>query len=187
MEFEAVIGLEIHAQMSTKTKMFCACDNDSFDKEPNINACPVCMGFPGQLPVINEEAVKKGVKAALALNCDIQLHSKFDRKNYFYPDNPKGFQISQYDEPFKNGWVEVEVPDGNRKIKVGVTRLHLEDDAGKLMHVRNGSPLPNRADPLMEIAQPDMHSAGGFRICSEIQNCRYVGSSDADMEKGMIV
>jgi aspartyl-tRNA(Asn)/glutamyl-tRNA(Gln) amidotransferase subunit B len=195
MEFEAVIGLEIHAQMSTKTKMFCGCDNDSFDKAPNINACPVCMGFPGQLPVINEEAVKKGVKAALALNCQVQSHSKFDRKNYFYPDNPKGFQISQYDEPVsKNGFIEVEVRDGEnniRKIKVGITRLHLEDDAGKLMHVRDGSLVDfNRAGtPLMEIvSEPDMRTAqeaGAY--AREIQKIvRYVGSSDADMEKGMM-
>ncbi len=134
MKFEAVIGLEIHAQISTSTKMFCRCDNDSWNKEPNINTCPVCMGFPGQLPVTNEEAVLKGIKAALALNCEIPEYCKFDRKNYFYPDNPKGFQISQFDEPLsKHGWIEI---DGN---KIGITRLHLEDDAGKLTHVRNGS------------------------------------------------
>ncbi len=195
MEFEAVIGLEIHAQMSTKTKMFCGCDNDSFTKEPNVNACPVCMGFPGQLPVVNEEAVKKGVKAALALNCEIQLHSKFDRKNYFYPDNPKGFQISQYDEPIsKNGFIEVEVRDSEnnvRKVRVGITRLHLEDDAGKLTHVRDGSLVDfNRAGtPLMEIvSEPDMHnSQEACAYAREIQKIvRYVGSSDADMEKGMM-
>src|SRR3989338_6777930 len=104
MEFEAVIGLEIHVQISTKTKMFCRCDNDSWDKEPNINTCPVCMGFPGQLPVINKDAVEKGIRAALALNPKMPpVHCKFDRKNYFYPDNPKGFQISQYDEPLLKG------------------------------------------------------------------------------------
>ncbi len=195
MEFEAVIGLEIHAQMSTKTKMFCSCDNDSFDKAPNINACPICMGFPGQLPVVNEEALKKGVKAALALNCEIQLHSKFDRKNYFYPDNPKGFQISQYDEPVsKNGFIEVEVRDAEnniRKVRVGITRLHLEDDAGKLTHVRDGSLVDfNRAGtPLMEIvSEPDMRNAQeACTYAREIQKIvRYVGSSDADMEKGMM-
>ncbi|PIZ76157.1 Asp-tRNA(Asn)/Glu-tRNA(Gln) amidotransferase GatCAB subunit B [Candidatus Peregrinibacteria bacterium CG_4_10_14_0_2_um_filter_38_24] len=195
MEFEVVIGLEIHAQMSTKTKMFCGCDNDSFDKEANINACPICMGFPGQLPVVNEEAVKKGVSAALALNCEIQLHSKFDRKNYFYPDNPKGFQISQYDEPVsKNGFIEVEIRDGEnnvKKVRVGITRLHLEDDAGKLTHVRDGSLVDfNRAGtPLMEIvSEPDMHNAQeASAYAREIQKIvRYVGSSDADMEKGMM-
>ena len=192
MEFEAVIGLEIHVQISTKTKMFCRCDNDSWDKEPNINTCPVCMGFPGQLPVVNKSAVENGIKAALALNCYIQPYCKFDRKNYFYPDSPKGFQISQYDEPLsKNGWVEVEVPEESRKIKVGVTRLHLEDDAGKLIHVRNGSLLDfNRSGtPLMEIvSEPDMHSAAeASAYAREIQKIvRYVGSSDADMEKGMM-
>lgn len=191
MEFEAVIGLEIHAQISSKTKMFCRCDNDSFDKEPNVNVCPVCMGFPGQLPVVNDEAVRKGLKAALALNCNIPESCKFDRKNYFYPDSPKGFQISQYDEPIsENGFVEVEMDDG-KVLKVGVTRLHLEDDAGKLTHVRNGSLVDfNRAGtPLMEIvSDPDMHSsaeAGAY--AREVQKIvRYVGSSDADMEKGMM-
>lgn len=196
MEFEAVIGLEIHAQVSTKTKLFCRCDNDSWDKEPNINVCPVCMGFPGQLPVINKLAVEKSIKAALALNCSIPENCKFDRKNYFYPDSPKGFQISQYDEPLsKNGWLEVDVPDANGKegyrMKVGITRLHLEDDAGKLTHLSGGSLVDfNRTGtPLMEIvSDPDMHSpeeAGAY--AREIQKIlRYVGSSEADMEKGMM-
>jgi len=196
MEFEAVIGLEIHAHISTKTKMFCRCSNDSFDKEPNINTCPVCMGFPGMLPVVNEEAVRKGVIAALALNCEIPEFSKFDRKNYFYPDCPKGFQISQFDEPLsKRGYVEVEVLDDSGKkvktLKVNITRLHLEDDAGKLTHVRNGSLVDfNRCGaPLMEIvSDPDMHDskeAGAY--AREIQKIlRYVGSSEADMEKGMM-
>lgn len=194
MELEAVIGLEIHAQISTKTKMFCGCDNDSFDKEPNINTCPICMGFPGQLPVVNEEAVYKGAKAALALNCEIPEYCKFDRKNYFYPDSPKGFQISQFDEPLsQNGSVDVVVGEGAsaRTIKVGITRLHLEDDAGKLTHVRNGSLVDfNRAGtPLMEIvSEPDMRSAveaGAY--AREVQKIvRYVDSSEADMEKGMM-
>lgn len=191
MEFEAVIGLEIHAQISTKTKMFCRCDNDSWDKEPNINTCPVCMGFPGQLPVVNKDAVEKGIRAALALNCEIPQHCKFDRKNYFYPDNPKGYQISQFDEPLSlKGNIDIEFGEG-RKLKIGITRLHLEDDAGKLTHVRNGSLLDfNRAGtPLMEIvSDPDMRSAeeaGAY--AREIQKIvRYVGSSEADMEKGMM-
>lgn len=196
MEMEAVIGLEIHVQVSTKTKMFCRCDNDSWDKEPNINTCPVCMGFPGQLPVVNKNAVEKGIKAALALGCEIPQKCKFDRKNYFYPDNPKGFQISQYDEPLSvDGEVDVMVGNGDggdgRSVKIGVTRLHLEDDAGKLTHVRNGSLVDfNRAGtPLMEIvSEPDMRSAveaGAY--AREIQKImRYVGSSEADMEKGMM-
>lgn len=196
MEFEVVIGLEIHAQISTKSKMFCRCSNDSFDKEPNINTCPVCMGFPGQLPVINKEAVHKGLIAALALNCQIPDSSKFDRKNYFYPDSPKGFQISQFDEPIsKNGFVEVEMTDSNgkliKKLNVGITRLHLEDDAGKLTHIRNGSLVDfNRAgSPLMEIvSDPDLRGAAeAGAYAREIQKIlRYVGSSEADMEKGMM-
>lgn len=196
MKFESVIGLEIHAQISTESKMFCRCDNDSFGKSPNINTCPVCMGFPGQLPVTNEKAVEKGIKAALALNCEVLEYCKFDRKNYFYPDSPKGFQISQFDEPLsKKGCVEVEIYDKEgkveRKFNVGITRLHLEDDAGKLTHVKNGSLVDfNRAGtPLMEIvSEPDMRSAreaGSY--AREIQKIlRYVGSSEADMEKGMM-
>lgn len=190
MEFEAVIGLEIHAQISTKSKMFCRCDNDSWEKEPNINTCPVCMGFPGQLPVTNKEAVRKGIIAALALDCEIPEYCKFDRKNYFYPDSPKGYQISQFDKPLsQNGKIEFDM--GDRRIKVGITRLHLEDDAGKLTHVRNGSLVDfNRAGtPLMEIvSEPDMHSGDEAEAYArEIQKIlRYVGSSEADMEKGMM-
>ncbi len=194
MDFESVIGLEIHAQISTKTKMFCGCNNDSFDKEPNINTCPVCMGFPGQLPVVNEVAVWKGVKAALALNCEIPEYCKFDRKNYFYPDSPKGFQISQFDEPVSiGGHIDFVLnEDGKeRKVHIGITRLHLEDDAGKLTHVRNGSLIDfNRSGtPLMEIvSDPDIRSAEeASAYAKEVQKIvRYVGSSDADMEKGMM-
>lgn len=190
MKLEAIIGLEIHAQISTKTKMFCRCDNDSFGKEPNVNTCPVCMGFPGQLPVINKTAVEKGIIAALALNCEIPEFCKFDRKNYFYPDSPKGFQISQYDEPLsKNGFVEVLV-NGEKK-RVGITRLHLEDDAGKLTHVSSGSLVDfNRSGtPLMEIvSDPDLRSASeAAAYAKEVQRIvRYVESSEADMEKGMM-
>jgi aspartyl-tRNA(Asn)/glutamyl-tRNA(Gln) amidotransferase subunit B len=187
---EAVIGIEIHAQISTKTKMFCGCSSDAFDKEPNINACPVCMGFPGQLPVINEEAVRKGIKAALALHCEIPGFSKFDRKNYFYPDLPKGFQISQYDEPVsKNGWLEINIE--GQKERIRITRLHLEDDAGKLTHISNGTLCDyNRSGiPLMEIvSEPDIRTpeeAGAYARAIQAV-LRYVGSSDADMEKGMM-
>lgn len=189
-EFESVIGIEIHAQISTKTKMFCRCDNDSFDKEPNSNVCEVCMGFPGQLPVINDEAVQKGIKAALALNCNVPEYSKFDRKNYFYPDLPKGFQISQFDKPLsEKGWIEIEV-DGNKK-KINITRLHLEDDAGKLTHIAGGTLVDyNRSGtPLMEIvSEPDIRNAEeAMAYAREIQNIlRFCGASDADMEKGMM-
>jgi len=189
-EFESVIGIEIHAQIATKTKMFCRCDNDSFDKEPNSNVCEVCMGFPGQLPVINSEAVQKGIKAALALNCTVPEYSKFDRKNYFYPDLPKGFQISQYDKPLsEKGWIEIEV-EGNVK-KINITRLHLEDDAGKLTHIPGGTLVDyNRSgSPLMEIvSDPDIRTPEeAMAYAKEIQNIlRFCGASDADMEKGMM-
>jgi aspartyl-tRNA(Asn)/glutamyl-tRNA(Gln) amidotransferase subunit B len=190
MEIEAVVGIEIHAHLSTKTKMFCRCSNDSFLSEPNVNTCPVCMGFPGMLPVFNEEALRKGIIAALALNCEIQKFSKFDRKNYFYPDLPKGFQISQFDQPIsKNGFIEIDSVDGKKKIRI--TRIHLEDDAGKLTHVRDGTLVDyNRTGcPLIEIvSEPDIRSskeAGDY--AREIQKVlRYVGASEADMEKGMM-
>lgn len=189
-DFEAVIGLEIHAQMSTKTKMFCSCDNDSFGKKANINVCPICMGYPGVLPVPNKDAIEKGIKAALALKCGILEFSKFDRKNYFYPDLPYGYQISQFDEPVsEKGYVEIFL-DGEKN-KIGVTRLHLENDAGKLTHTANCTLLDfNRAGtPLMEIvSEPDMRSAKEAREYAEtVQKIlRYCGSSDCDMEKGMM-
>lgn len=189
-DFEIVIGLEIHAQVSTKTKMFCSCDNDSFGKTPNINTCPICMGFPGVLPVPNKEAIEKGIKAALALRCHIPTFSKFDRKNYFYPDLPYGYQISQFDEPVsQNGYVDIFLVDGKKRI--GITRLHLENDAGKLTHTDSETLLDfNRAGtPLMEIvSEPDMRSAKEAREYAEtVQKIlRYCGSSDCDMEKGMM-
>jgi aspartyl-tRNA(Asn)/glutamyl-tRNA(Gln) amidotransferase subunit B len=189
-QYEIVVGLEIHCQINTKTKMFCRCSNDSFNEAPNSNVCPVCMGFPGQLPVINQEAVKKGVIAGLALNCNIPRFSKFDRKNYFYPDSPKGFQISQYDKPVaENGQIIIETSEGEKTI--GITRLHLEDDAGKLTHTAAGTLCDfNRAGtPLMEIvSEPDIRSIEeASAYAREIQKImRYVNSSDADMEKGMM-
>ncbi len=189
-DFEAVIGLEVHAQLSTKSKMFCGCSSDAFNAEPNVNCCPVCMGFPGQLPVINNEALNKGVKAALALHCKIPESSKFDRKNYFYPDLPKGFQISQFDEPIAiGGWIEIG--GALSKKKIAITRLHLEDDAGKLTHYDNGTLCDyNRSGiPLMEIvSEPDIsNSAEASAYAKSLQTIlRYCGSSDADMEKGMM-
>lgn len=184
--YEPVIGLEIHAQISTKTKMFCSCSVDSFGKPPNTNVCPICMGFPGMLPALNKDAVTKGIKAALALGCSIPRFSKFDRKNYFYPDLPKGYQISQFDQPFSlAGSVDI----GTKK--VGVTRVHLEDDAGKLTHTKAGTLVDyNRSgSPLMEIvSEPDMRSVEeASAYAQEIRRIvRYVGSSDCDMEKGMM-
>lgn len=188
--YEAIIGLEIHAQVSTKTKMFCGCSSNAYNAEPNENTCPVCMGFPGQLPVINEEAVRKGLIAAIALNCNIPEVSKFDRKNYFYPDLPKGFQISQFDKPVsEHGSLKILV-NGEEKT-IGITRLHLEDDAGKLSHIDRGTLCDyNRSGiGLMEIvSDPDMRSSEeAVAYAKEIQIVlRYVGSSEADMEKGMM-
>ncbi|MBI5413349.1 Asp-tRNA(Asn)/Glu-tRNA(Gln) amidotransferase subunit GatB [Candidatus Peregrinibacteria bacterium] len=206
--FESVIGLEIHAQVNTNTKMFCSCSNDSFGLQPNKNVCPICMGFPGMLPVINKEVVKKGLAAALALHCEIPAFSKFDRKNYFYPDLPKGFQISQYDKPVsQNGHVDILINGEKRKIRVN--RLHLEDDAGKLVHVtRNQAKLDERSNikgwttgdytlcdynrsgsPLMEIvSEPDMRSVEeASAYAQEVRRIlKYVGSSKCDMEKGMM-
>lgn len=161
MSFETVIGLEIHAQLLTKTKLFCACPV-TFGEEPNTNTCPVCLGLPGSLPVLNENAVVLAAKAAVALNCKVNNSSIFSRKNYFYPDLPKGYQISQYDKPLaEKGHLEIEV-DGKRK-KIGITRVHLEEDAGKLLH--EGSDKFSLVDynrscvPLIEIvSEPEISS-----------------------------
>lgn len=190
MEFETVIGIETHVQVGSKTKLFCRCDNDSYNKPPNINVCPICMGYPGMLPITNKKAVHDTIKAALALNLDINHFSKFDRKHYFYPDLPMGFQISQYDEPIsENGEIEIEV-NGEKK-KIRINRLHLENDAGKLVHVAGGSLCDyNRAGtPLMEIvSEPDMRTLEeASSYVREIQKImRYVGVSTCDMEKGMM-
>ncbi len=129
MNYQPTIGLEIHIELNTKSKMFCSCKNNPDEKNANVNICPVCTAQPGSLPVINEEAVRKTIKAGLALNCKIAEESKFDRKNYFYPDLPKGYQISQYDKPFcEKGFLNIQ----GKKIKI--TRIHLEEDTGKLIH-----------------------------------------------------
>jgi aspartyl-tRNA(Asn)/glutamyl-tRNA(Gln) amidotransferase subunit B len=190
MELETIIGLEIHAQLNTKTKLFCGCDNDAFGAKANSRVCPICMGFPGQLPVLNETALEKARIGAAALGCQLQKFSKFDRKNYFYPDLPTGYQISQLDEPISlNGQVDIEV-DG-QDIPIGITRVHLENDAGKLTHVSEGTLCDyNRAGtPLIEIVtEPDLRSPEQAQILAkEIQKIvRVAGASDADMEKGMM-
>lgn len=182
-----VIGMEIHVELKTKSKMFCRCKNGlDLEKEPNSNICPVCTAQPGTLPVANEEAIKFVQKAGLALNCQIAEVSKFDRKNYFYPDIPKGYQISQYDQPLcEHGWVEI---DGK---KVGITRIHMEEDTGKLVHPKgtNYSLVDfNRAGvPLMElVTEPDIETGSEARLfCQKLQQIfRYLEISDADMEKG---
>ena len=160
MKYQVVIGLEIHAQLLTNSKMFCSCSS-KFGDAPNTNICPVCTAQPGTLPVLNSRAVELAIKTALALNCKINRESIFARKNYFYPDLPKGYQISQYDRPLaEKGWVEICSKEGESK-KIGITRVHLEEDAGKNTHNEVGSYVDlNRAGaPLVEIvSEPDMSS-----------------------------
>jgi aspartyl-tRNA(Asn)/glutamyl-tRNA(Gln) amidotransferase subunit B len=186
MSYKPTIGLEIHAELKTDSKMFCSCKNDPDEKRANFNVCPICMGHPGTLPVINKEAVRKVIKTGLALNCDIALESKFDRKNYFYPDLPKGYQISQYDKPLcQKGFLEIE----GKKIKI--TRIHLEEDTGRLSHDDKSSLVDfNRAGiPLMElVTEPDITSGKQARKFAEDLQLifRYLGVSDADMEKGQM-
>jgi aspartyl-tRNA(Asn)/glutamyl-tRNA(Gln) amidotransferase subunit B len=192
-EFEPVIGLEVHAQVLTKSKMFCGCPAQSFGAPSNTHVCPVCLGLPGALPVINRAAVEATLLTALALHCEIPQDAKFDRKNYMYPDLMKGYQISQYDLPLsRNGWLEIQV-EGELK-KIGIRRVHLEEDTAKLFHVPDagGSSLidVNRSGvPLMEIvSEPDLHSAQDVReyATSLRQILRYIAVSSGDMEKGAL-
>jgi aspartyl-tRNA(Asn)/glutamyl-tRNA(Gln) amidotransferase subunit B len=188
MNYEPIIGLEIHVQLKTKSKMFCSCPNNPDVSEPNVNICEVCTGQPGCLPVANKNAIRKAIMVGLALDCKIPEYSKFDRKNYFYPDLPKGYQISQYDQPLcAKGEVEVEFKGVRRRIEI--TRVHLEEDAGKLIHEAGATLVDlNRVGvPLLEIVtEPDFHSpAEAKSFLQELRNTvRYLGVSDADMEKG---
>ena len=184
MEYEPVIGLEIHAELNTATKMFCGCKNDPLERHPNVNICPVCMAHPGTLPVINRQAVERVIRVGLALGGEISSYSQFDRKNYFYPDLPKGYQISQYKYP---------IVAGGMLRGVRITRVHLEEDTGRLQHIQGeGRPATlidyNRAGvPLMElVTEPDLRSAADARAFAEELHgvLRYVNASDADMEKG---
>ncbi len=191
MNFETVIGLEVHVELKTNSKIFCSCKNES-GVEPNTNVCPVCMGHPGTLPVLNQEAVELALRAALALNCTINQDSKFDRKNYFYPDLPKGYQISQYDLPIgEHGYVEIEI--GGERKKIGVHRVHLEEDAGKSTHAADGSHTLvdyNRTGvPLIEIvSEPDMRSPEEARLYMEALRSimQYCDVSDCKMEEGSL-
>jgi len=190
--YEAVVGLEVHVQLATATKIFCGCPT-GFGAPPNTNVCPVCLGLPGALPVLNRAAVELAIKGALALSCRIRPHSRFARKNYFYPDLPKGYQISQYDEPFAEaGHVDI-VADGAAK-RIRVTRVHMEDDAGKSIHegFKDSSrysyvDLNRSGTPLIEIvSEPDMRSSDeAYAYLSAVkQALQFIEVSSCDMEKG---
>ena len=195
MKYEAVIGLEVHTELQTKTKIFCSC-RTSFGADPNTNVCPVCLGLPGVLPVLNKKVLEYAVRAGLALNCEISRFSKFDRKNYYYPDLPKNFQTSQFDLPIcEHGYLDVEVEGEKRRIRI--TRAHMEEDAGKLVH--HGTSITdsdyslvdyNRTGtPLLEIvSQPDMRSAKEAVAYMEKMRAilQYVGISDCRMEEGSL-
>ena len=191
-DYEVVIGLEIHAELKTKTKLFCSCKNE-FGGDPNTHCCPVCMAMPGALPVINKTAVEYAVKAGLATGCSIEKNSKNDRKNYFYPDTPRAYQISQYDRPLcNNGFVEIEDEEGNKK-NIGILRIHIEDDAGKLNHNEFGGgslvDLNRAGVPLIEIvSMPDMRSAvEAERYMRKIKSIlEYIEVSDCKMQEGSL-
>jgi len=207
--YQPIIGLEIHVELKTKSKMFCGCSADYFSHQPNTHCCPVCLGLPGSLPVPNKKAIEWTVMTGLALNCKIPLFSKFDRKNYFYPDLPKGYQISQYDKPFATqGSLKLKIKNEKLKMKntnetsknikeeireIGITRVHLEEDTGKLIHtIVDGVKCTlidfNRSGvPLMEVVtEPDVRSGEEAKIFLQKlqQLLRYLGVSDCDMEKG---
>ena len=191
-DYEIVIGLEVHCELSTKTKIFCSCPTD-FGGEPNTHCCPICMAMPGTLPVLNEKVVEYAVKAGLATNCSIEKNSKNDRKNYFYPDNPKSYQISQYDKPLCfDGHVTIETEDGEEK-EIRIERIHIEEDAGKLNHDEYGRgsfvDLNRAGVPLIEVvSKPDMRSA------KEVENYmrklksifEYIEVSDCKMQEGSL-
>ncbi|UOQ84442.1 Asp-tRNA(Asn)/Glu-tRNA(Gln) amidotransferase subunit GatB [Gracilibacillus salinarum] len=188
--FETVIGLEVHVELKTASKIFSPAPN-AFGSEPNANVNPIDLGYPGVLPVLNEEAVNYAMKASMAINCDIATNTKFDRKNYFYPDNPKAYQISQFDQPIgENGWIDIEV-NGEKK-RIGITRLHLEEDAGKLTHGEDGYSTVDynrQGTPLVEIvSEPDIRTPEeAYAYLEKLKNIiQYTGVSDCKMEEGSL-
>ncbi|HOM10683.1 MAG TPA: Asp-tRNA(Asn)/Glu-tRNA(Gln) amidotransferase subunit GatB [Spirochaetota bacterium] len=193
MEFDAVIGLEVHVQLNTQSKIFCSCSTQ-FGSQANTQVCPVCLGLPGVLPVLNKEVLRKAIQAGLALNCKIATYSKFDRKNYFYPDLPKAYQISQYDKPIcYDGFIEIVTDNGIKKI--GITRLHMEEDAGKNIHSEDSDYKVSYVDfnrtgvPLIEIvSEPDINTPD--EAYQYLQNLRsilkYIEVSDCNMEEGSL-
>lgn len=191
MKFETIIGLEVHSELKTNSKIFCGCST-AFGAPPNTHTCPICLGHPGVLPVLNQRAVDYAIKAAVALNCEIAEETKFDRKNYFYPDNPKAYQISQFDKPVgENGWIEIEV-DGYKK-RIGITRIHLEEDAGKLTHddYDDASLVDfNRVGtPLIEIvSEPDIRTPNeAYAYLEKLKAIlQYTEVSDCKMEEGSL-
>ncbi|GGI17731.1 Asp-tRNA(Asn)/Glu-tRNA(Gln) amidotransferase subunit GatB [Gottfriedia solisilvae] len=190
MNFETIIGLEVHVELKTKSKIFSPSPN-AFGADPNTNTGVIDLGYPGVLPVLNEEAVNYGMKAAMALNCEIATETKFDRKNYFYPDNPKAYQISQFDKPIgENGWIEIEV--GGKKKRIGITRVHLEEDAGKLNHTDEGYSLVDfnrQGTPLIEIvSEPDIRTPEeAYAYLEKLKAIiQFTGVSDVKMEEGSL-
>jgi aspartyl-tRNA(Asn)/glutamyl-tRNA(Gln) amidotransferase subunit B len=194
VDWEPVIGLEVHAQLKTRTKMFCSCET-SFGDPPNTHVCPVCLGLPGSMPVMNGTAFRLALKGAMALNCQIAHFTKADRKNYYYPDLPKNYQISQYDLPFAtNGWLDITLEDGTPR-RIGITRVHIEEDAGKLVHDESGAggdsgvDLNRAGTPLIEIvSEPDLRSPAEARAYMEklAQILLYLDVCDCNMQEGSL-
>jgi aspartyl-tRNA(Asn)/glutamyl-tRNA(Gln) amidotransferase subunit B len=188
-KYQTVVGMEVHAQLLTRTKMFCRCSADYQGAPPNTHTCPTCLGLPGAMPVINQAAVEATIKTGLALNCQISKTAVFARKNYHYPDLPKGYQISQYELPLcEHGWVEIDLPDGGIK-RIGIRRAHLEEDTGKNIHEGNYTLVDlNRAGmPLMEIVtEADIASPEeAYAFLTKLRTIlRYLGVNSGDMEKG---
>lgn len=191
MKFETVVGLEVHVELKTNTKIFCGCSTE-FGAPPNTHTCPICLGHPGVLPVLNKQAVEFGIKASMALNCKIAPITKFDRKNYFYPDSPKAYQISQFDKPVgEHGWIDIEV-NGEKK-RIGITRIHLEEDAGKLTHSDFGDyslvDFNRVGTPLIEIvSEPDIRTPEeAYAFLEKLKAIlEYTEVSDCKMEEGSL-